>query len=56
MSAYLHDWEDIRSELRDEEPAPATGLCANSWCDDEALPDDELCASCRDELLVEDEA
>lgn len=30
----------------DENDHPETGLCANSWCQDAALPDDEFCREC----------
>lgn len=28
------------------EKGPGTGLCANPWCQDAALPDDEFCGNC----------
>lgn len=46
---------DETREALNEPHALSTGLCIFDWCDDEALPDSDLCASCRDELGIEED-
>ncbi len=38
--------------LTDEAPHVEAGLCTRHWCDDAALPDEEYCRDCFDELAA----
>lgn len=41
----------LDAEIETTEEQPSTGLCANGWCQDAALPDQDLCRECLLDLL-----
>lgn len=56
MSAlYEPDWDAGTENAYEAHLARSSdGLCSRPWCDDEALPDGELCRDCLAEITDEE--